>query len=132
MRTLKNEVAAMLDEGISLDEIIELVRGYKKEYDFAHDKAIVEDIIGIFDAYGRSVDESAVEKFVASTKDVVSCTKEKCTCANTGSEPKKIVEKKPISNTATKDLPNGGKITVKTINKDADAVLTEWMKQLGI
>lgn len=131
MKTFKNEIAAMLDEGISLDEIIDLVRGYKEEYDFAHDKAIVDDIVGIFEAYGRSVDVAAVEKFVASTKGVVNCAEEKCNCANTGSKPEKIVEKKPVSNTAAKDLPNGGKIIVKTINKDADAVLAEWMKQLG-
>lgn len=130
MKTFKNEIAAMLDEGISLDEIIDLVRGYKEEYDCAHDKAIVEDIVGIFEAYGRSVDKAAIEKFVASTKGVVNCTEEKCACKDTSSEPEKIVEKKPMSNVATKDLPNGGKITVKTINKDADAVLAEWMTQL--
>lgn len=132
MKTFKNEVAAMLDEGISLDEIIDLVRGYKEEYDFAHDKAIVDDIVGIFEAYGRSVDVAAVEKFVASTKGVVNCTEEKCTCANTDSKPEKIVAKKPVSNVATKDLPNGSKITVKTINADADTVLAEWMKRLGM
>lgn len=130
MNTLKDEVTALLDGGTSLADILDLVRGIKEEYDVVSDGAIIDDIMNVFDSYGRSVERSAVKEFVASTKGVVNNTKEKCTCTDTCSNSEKIAGKKPMVNTASKDLPGGGKVTVKTINIDAAKILDEWLKEL--
>ena len=119
----KNAFAALLDEGYSVEDVKDMIDAAKVEYDRAHHRMIVEEIAGIFEDYGHHIPREAIQKFVDQSINVVSCTEEKC------AEPLKcLCEEK---NVAEKKLPNGGFIKITT-NGDADEVLTEWLKQIGL
>ena len=120
----KNAFAALLDEGYSVEDVKDMIDAAKVEYDKAHHRMIVEEIAGIFEDYGHHIPKEAIQKFVDQSINVVSCTEEKCT------EPKKCSCE--TKNVAEKKLPNGGYIKVKTNQGNADEVLTEWLKQIGL
>lgn len=119
----KNAFAALLDEGYSVEDVKDMIDAAKVEYDRAHHRMIVEEIAGIFEDYGHHIPREAIQKFVDQSINVVSCTEEKC------AEPTKCSCE--TKNVAEKKLPNGGYIKVTT-NGDADEVLTEWLKQIGL
>ena len=119
----KNAFAALLDEGYSVEDVKDMIDAAKVEYDKAHHRMIVEDIAAIFDEHGYNISREAIQKFVDQSINVVSCTEEKC------AEPTKCSCE--TKNVAEKKLPNGGYIKVTT-NGDADEVLTEWLKQIGL
>lgn len=120
----KNAFAALLDEGYSVEDVKDMIDAAKVEYDRAHHRMIVEEIAGIFEDYGHKIPREAIQKFVDQSINVVSCTEEKC------AEPTKcLCEEK---NVAEKKLPNGGFIKIKTNQGNADEVLTEWLKQIGL
>ena len=120
----KNAFAALLDEGYSVEDVKDMIDAAKVEYDKAHHRMIVEEIAGIFDEHGYNIPKEAIQKFVDQSIGVVSCTEEKCT------EPKKCSCE--TKNVAEKKLPNGGYVKVKTNQGNADEVLTEWLKQIGL
>ena len=120
----KDAFAALLDNGYTIEDVKDIINAAKVEYDRAHFDMIVDEIDGIFGDYGYDIPKEAIQKFVEQSINVVSCTEEKC------AEPTKcLCEEK---NVAEKKLPNGGYIKVKTNQGNADEVLTEWLKQIGL
>lgn len=120
----KNAFAALLDEGYSVEDVKNMIDAAKVEYDRAHYRVITEEIAAIFDEHGYNIPKETIYNFVDQSIGVVNCTEEKCT------EPKKCsCEEK---NVAEKKLPNGGFIKIKTNQGNADEVLTEWLKQIGL
>lgn len=120
----KNAFAALLDNGYTMEDVKDIINAAKVEYDRAHFDMMVDEIDVIFGDYGYDIPKEAIQKFVEQSINVVSCTEEKCT------EPKKcLCEEK---NVAEKKLPNGGFIKIKTNQGNADEVLTEWLKQIGL
>ena len=120
----KNAFAALLDEGYSVEDVKDMIDAAKVEYDKAHHRMIVEEIAGIFDEHGYNIPRETIYNFVDQSINVVSCTEEKC------AEPKKCSCE--TKNVAEKKLPNGGYVKVKTNQGNADEVLTEWLKQIGL
>lgn len=120
----KNAFAALLDEGYSVEDVKDMLDAAKVEYDKAHHRMIVEDIAAIFEEHGYNIPKEAIQNFVDQSIGVVNCTEEKCT------EPTKCSCE--TKNVAEKKLPNGGYIKVKTNQGNADEVLTEWLKQIGL
>lgn len=120
----KNAFAALLDEGYSVADIKDIIDAAKVEYDRAHLNAIVEDIMCVFEDHGYDIPEEAIQKFVNQSINVVNSTEEKC------EEPTKCSCE--TKNVAEKKLPNGAYIKVKTNTGDADEVLAQWMKQIGL
>lgn len=119
----KNAFAALLDEGYSVEDIKDIIDAAKVEYDRAHYDMITNEIACIFDDYGYNIPTEAIAKFVHESIAVVSCAEEKCKeLTKCSCETKNVAEKK---------LPNGGFIKITT-NGDADEVLTEWLKQIGL
>ena len=119
----KNAFAALLDEGYSVEDIKDILDAAKVEYVRAHYRVITEEIAAIFDEHGYNIPKETIYNFVDQSINVVSCTEEKC------AEPTKCSCE--TKNVAEKKLPNGGYIKVTT-NGDADEVLTEWLKQIGL
>lgn len=120
----KNAFAALLDNGYTMEDVKDIINAAKVEYDRAHFDMIVDEIDVIFGDYGYDIPTEAIQKFVEQSINVVSCTEEKC------AEPTKcLCEEK---NVAEKKLPNGGFIKIKTNQGNADEVLTEWLKQIGL
>ena len=120
----KNAFAALLDEGYSVEDVKDMIDAAKVEYDRAHYRVITEEIAAIFDEHGYNIPKETIYNFVDQSIGVVNCTEEKCT------EPKKCSCE--TKNVAEKKLPNGGYVKVKTNQGDADEVLTEWLKQIGL
>ena len=120
----KNAFAALLDEGYSVEDVKDMIDAAKVEYDKAHYRVIAEEIAGIFEEHGYNIPKETIYNFVDQSIGVVNCTEEKCT------EPKKCSCE--TKNVAEKKLPNGGYIKVKTNQGNADEVLTEWLKQIGL
>ena len=120
----KNAFAALLDNGYTMEDVKDIINAAKVEYDRAHFDMMVDEIDVIFGDYGYDIPREAIQKFVEQSINVVSCTEEKC------AEPTKcLCEEK---NVAEKKLPNGGFIKIKTNQGNADEVLTEWLKQIGL
>ena len=120
----KNAFAALLDEGYSVEDIKDIIDAAKVEYDRAHYNMITNEIACIFDDYGYSIPTETIAKFVHESINVVKCTEEKC------AEPTKCSCE--TKNEAKKEFPDGGYIKVKTNQANADEVLNEWMRLLGI
>lgn len=119
----KNAFAALLDNGYTMEDVTDIINAAKVEYDRAHFDMIVDEIDVIFRDYGYDIPTEAIQKFVTQSINVVNSTEEKC------AEPTKCSCE--TKNVAEKKLPNGGYIKVTT-NGDADEVLTEWLKQIGL
>lgn len=140
IKDYKNSIAALLDEGYMIEDLQDMLAAAKLEYDKAHRVALVDELLAIFDAYGVhmtkeplskfvNMSEEELEKFVNKSYTVTKPAEKKCSCANTKPCDEKIVAKS--SNEATHTAPFG-KITVKTNMGNADDILNEWMKQLGL
>lgn len=128
INNFKNAFAALLDEGYSVEDIKDIIAAAKVEYDQAQHNVIVneiaDEIICIFSDYGYNISEEVIQNFVDQNINGVSCTEHKC------EKPTKCSCE--TKNVAEKELPNGGYIKVKTNQGNADEVLAEWMKQIGL
>ena len=120
----KDAFAALLDNGYTMEDVKDIINAAKVEYDRAHFDMIVDEIDVIFGDYGYDIPKEAIQKFVTQSINVVNSTEEKC------EEPTKCSCE--TKNVAEKKLPNGGYIKVKTNTGDADEVLAQWMKQIGL
>ena len=126
IKNYRNSIADLLDEGYTFGDLRDILEASLEEYKQINRLAMIDALLEVFSDFNFPMKKEDLAAFVKQyeNKPVINSTEEKC------EEPTKCSCE--TKNVAEKKLPNGGYIKVKTNTGDADEVLAQWMKQIGL